>query len=349
MIQAATASTHAQIKHRITEAGLSWDSLGTNLEKKPSCVPRAHCITHFKYVMNGFLTTSRLRFMHEVTVLDCPFCGERNGDTRNHWVACRTLCPLFNDTYGGTTTLVMAYNVFHMQIPLDGREIQLLLAFIHAIWRCRCVIVRGLAFSDDHDLAAHFRSVIEDPWLHGNPTVLSRTERREVRRIPPHLPGDTLVYFFDGASRKTNGGRMASFGAQLRWNGTTIARIAVFIGDATNNEAEYQGALVVLRHALSSGISRVRVYGDSKLVISQLNGVWKCKAPNLVPHYEQGLDLMRRLHHSCEGGELMLAHIYREYNADADSLANIAIDRRISEGVAVVADNWDDPHYHRRS
>ena len=221
--------------------------------------------------------------------------------------------------------------------------------FFNPIWRCRCVIVRRLAFRDNNDLAAHFQSLIEDPWLHGNPSVLSRVERRDARRIPPQLPDDTLVYFFDGASCKPNDGRMASFGAQLRWNGTTIAKIAVFIGDAPNNEAEYQGALVVLRHALSRDISRLRVYGDSALVVSQLNGVWKCKAPNFVLHYEEGLDLMRPLHWPCEGGEFSLAHIYREYNADADSLANLAIDRRISEGVAVVADNWDDPHYRPRA
>ena len=106
---------------------------------------------------------------------------------------------------------------------------------------------------------------------------------------------------------------------------------------------------MILRHALSRGISRVRVYADSKLVVSQLNGVWKCKAPNLVLHYEEGLDLMRRLHWSCEGGDFILAHIYGEYNADADSLASLTIDRRISEGAAVVSDNWDDPHYRPRA
>ena len=74
--------------------------------------------------------------------------------------------------------LYLMRQTFHMQVPLDGRELQLLLAFIHAIWRCRCAVVRGCVFTDARDLTAHFRSLIDDPWLHGNPAVLSRAERR---------------------------------------------------------------------------------------------------------------------------------------------------------------------------
>ena len=51
-----------------------------------------------------------------------------------------------------------------------------------------------------------------------------------------------------------------------------IARVAVYLDDATNNEAEYQGALAVLQHAVSMQYTRVLVYGDSKLIVSHLNG-----------------------------------------------------------------------------
>ena len=190
-------------------------------------------------------------------------------------------------------------------------------------------------------MSVHFRSIVEDPWLQGHSFVLSRAELRTSRSRAPELPGNTLIYFFDGASRKNGDGRLASFGVVLRIDGVTIARLAVFLGDCTSSEAEYQGVLAVLRHALSLRCSRVCIYGDSKLVISQLNGTWKCKAENLGPLYEQGLGFVRRMHEVCGGGSFTLNHIYREFNADADSLANVALDQRTPASNVVVSDNWD--------
>ena len=138
---------------------------------------------------------------------------------------------------------------FHLQVPLDGRK---LLAFMHAIWRCRCVILRGYEFDYYPDLINHFRSIVEDPWLHGDLAVLSRAERRSRRSAAPSHPRETYIYFFDGASRQSNGARSASFGALLRFSNVVIARVAVFLDDATNNDVEYQGALTVLQHAVSA-------------------------------------------------------------------------------------------------
>jgi ribonuclease HI len=161
-----------------------------------------------------------------------------------------------------------------------------------------------------------------------------------LRSRVPNLPGDSLVYYFDGASRKAEGGRSASFGALLRVDGVTVARYAVYLGDRTNNEAEYAGILAVLQHAVLQRSTRVCIYGDSKLVISQLTGEWKCKASNLVANYEIGLDLVRQLHDKCASGFLRLSHIYREFNADADSLANVALDQRTASDAVIVSDAW---------
>jgi ribonuclease HI len=278
--------------------------------------------------------------MDEVVVADCPFCGLGSGDDRRHWVNCSVLKHIFNELYEGSTALVMDQESFHLQVPLDGRELQQFFAFMHAIWRCRCVILRGYEFNYLQDLVDHFRSIVEDPWLHGNPVVLSRVERRTLRSIAPSLPSDTYIYFFDGASRNQEGTRSASFGALLRYNNIVIARVAVFLNDATNNEAEYQGALAVLQHAVSMQYNRILVYGDSKLIVSQLNGVWRCKANNLTVFYEQGLALVRRLHETCADNAFGLAHVYREFNADADSLANVGIDRRTRATAVVVNDGW---------
>ena len=131
-----------------------------------------------------------------------------------------------------------------------------------------------------------------------------------------------------------------TFGGILRYNNIVIARVAVYLDDATNNEAEYQGALAVLQHAASMQYTRIRVYGDSKLIVSQLNGIWRCNANNLIAFYEQGLALVRRLHETCTDNGFGLAHVYREFNADADSLANVGIDRRSHATAVVVNDGW---------
>jgi ribonuclease HI len=129
----------------------------------------------------------------------------------------------------------------------------------------------------------------------------------------------------------------------LRVGGVTIARYAVYLGDWTNNEAGYAGILAVLQHAVLQRASRICIYGDSKLVVSQLTGAWKCKASNLVANYELGLELVRQLHQRCASGYLLLGHVYREFNADADSLANVALDQRSAGETVVVSDAWYGP------
>ena len=190
------------------------------------------------------------------------------------------------------------------------------------------------------DLRVHFRSIVEDPWLHGHPVVLERSERRVLRSRAPNLPGNSLAYYFDGTSPKAEGGRSASFRALLRVDGVTVARYAEYLGDRTNNDAEYAGILAVLQHAALQRSTRICIYGDSKLVISQLTGIWKCKASNLVADYEQGLELVRQLHVRCASGFLSLGHVYQEFNADADSLANVALDQRAAGETVVVSDSW---------
>ena len=84
------------------------------------------------------------------------------------------------------------------------------------------------------------------------------------------MPLNTAVYFFDGAFRAPRAagqGLDASYGALLRVNGVVQARIAVRVGDKTNNEAEYLGVLEVLRHAANSRYHRVCIYGDSMKVV----------------------------------------------------------------------------------
>ena len=67
-------------------------------------------------------------------------------------------------------------------------------------------------------------------------------------------------------------------GALMQVDGITVIRSAVFLGDCTNNEAEYQGALAVLRHALTMRCTRIHLFGESEWVVNELTGAWKCKS-----------------------------------------------------------------------
>ena len=109
MMKAAAVDTQAELERRIVAASLSWEPLKAkaNLEGLPSCVPRGHRITFFKYLLNGLLTTARLRFIDEVIVRDCPFCGLDSCDDRQRWVTCSVLKSIFRELYEGNTALVM--------------------------------------------------------------------------------------------------------------------------------------------------------------------------------------------------------------------------------------------------
>ena len=66
------------------------------------------------------------------------------------------------------------------------------------------------------------------------------------------------------------------------------------------------------------------------LVVKQLNGIWACRATHLVPMYEYGLRLVRELQERDTVIHVVIEHVYREYNGEADSLANQALDDYIS-------------------
>ena len=93
----------------------------------------------------------------------CSFCSEAEADDRRHWVRCPVIRRVFAELYGDIASASVSHDCFHLQVPLDGREIQLVFAFTHAIWRCRCTIVRWLSFQGFADMCAHFRSIAGDP------------------------------------------------------------------------------------------------------------------------------------------------------------------------------------------
>ena len=89
-----------------------------------------------------------------------------------------------------------------------------------------------------------------------------------------------MTGYFDGASRGNPGD--AGAGAWLDGgDGSAVWETASYLGRKTNNEAEYNAAILLLKAARERGVTRLTVRGDSKLVVSQLSKQWKINLPHL--------------------------------------------------------------------
>lgn len=100
---------------------------------------------------------------------------------------------------------------------------------------------------------------------------------REQHPDHDYSESDTWVASFDGASKGNPG--PSSVGATLRCNDTIIEKTCSFIGNATNNVAEYRALEAALDLAEEEGINSLTIKGDSQLIINQLTGDWNANNP----------------------------------------------------------------------
>lgn len=99
-----------------------------------------------------------------------------------------------------------------------------------------------------------------------------------------------------------------------------MARISRRIGHATNNQAEYQAIIAALELAVRLGAWQVTLNSDSELVVRQIKGEYRVKKAVLKPLHQQVKELQSRLE------KLSINYIPREFNTEADSLTNRALD-----------------------
>lgn len=125
------------------------------------------------------------------------------------------------------------------------------------------------------------------------------------------------VGYFDSCCK----GNPGPSGAGWLWmlNGRIRAFGHTYVSDnCTNNEGEHTALIELLKSAPPTRLN-ITIRGDSKLVIMQVQGKWKCKAPHLQKFIDKSKSLLRP--------GMMLEHVPREQNTDADFLSNIAIKR----------------------
>ena len=122
----------------------------------------------------------------------------------------------------------------------------------------------------------------------------------------------------DGGSRGNPG--PAGYGVRIERADGTVLELKESLGIATNNVAEYNGLLAALRWALEHGVTRLHVRSDSELLVKQMKGEYRVKNQGLQPLYEEARRLIGQI------GRVTFEHVRREFNKDADRLANEAMD-----------------------
>ena len=126
-----------------------------------------------------------------------------------------------------------------------------------------------------------------------------------------------LILYCDGACRG-NPGHGAIGGVIKSDTGEILEEISRSIGICTNNIAEYEALIAVLKRAKCMGAKQVTVFTDSELMAKQINGKYAVKSAQLRPLYLQAIQLAAYFE------SFSINHVLRTQNKRADFLANEA-------------------------
>lgn len=142
--------------------------------------------------------------------------------------------------------------------------------------------------------------------------IHSSIDAREKKRFTMHI---------DGAARNNPG--PAGIGVVVvAESGKTIKEYQEFIGEETNNVAEYRAFLKALDIAAELGAAQLIVHTDSELLANQMNGRYRVKNINLLNLYFSAQEKMTQF------DQVVVEQVPREKNRRADMLANMAIDAK---------------------
>ncbi len=131
---------------------------------------------------------------------------------------------------------------------------------------------------------------------------------------------EATTFHVDGGARGNPG--PAGYGVVVKdAHGKIIDRLSEYLGEQTNNVAEYSGLLAALEYASNHHLTRVRVFADSELMVRQMTGHYKVKSPGLQPLFQRAQALAAKI------PDFRIEHVRREFNRGADALANQAMDR----------------------
>ncbi len=130
-----------------------------------------------------------------------------------------------------------------------------------------------------------------------------------------------LALYTDGGARGNPG--PAAWGFVIYQDGQIVAKSHGYLGNTTNNVAEYTACLEGLKYIEQCWGRKhtVQCFADSQLLIEQLNGRYKVKAAHLKP-------LIEKIHDLARAQIVTYQHIPRERNSTADKLVNECLDQQ---------------------
>ena len=130
-----------------------------------------------------------------------------------------------------------------------------------------------------------------------------------------------LTIFSDGGARG-NPGPAGAGAVILDADGKVLAELHEYLGETTNNQAEYRAMIMALKAAKKMSPASVAVFADSELVVKQINGEYRVKDEGLKPLFKELMSLLG------DFSDYKVTHVRREKNKHADKLANKAIDSK---------------------
>ena len=145
---------------------------------------------------------------------------------------------------------------------------------------------------------------------------VERTVQEGTRQI--EVTAD-LVAYVDGGCLGNPG--PSGIGVVISGCDCDPVRIAKWIGHQDNNVAEYVALMEALQFAVSRKARKLHVYSDSEVVVRQMTGEYVCRSPRLYSLHWTCRKLARSLKFS-------ISHVRREFNAEANRLAQVALRRK---------------------
>lgn len=152
--------------------------------------------------------------------------------------------------------------------------------------------------------------------------LLQRNRRLKLEATLPSMAD--IVIHTDGGARGNPG--PAAIGAVIQEDNVVIAQVSSYIGEQTNNWAEYEALIRALEEAKEALGERlkdlsVEVRMDSELIVRQIEGIYKVKEPSLKEQHARARELLDKYMPNVK-----FTHVPREENKEADRLVNEALD-----------------------
>jgi 2-C-methyl-D-erythritol 2,4-cyclodiphosphate synthase len=162
---------------------------------------------------------------------------------------------------------------------------------------------------EDHETTSRSRQIEQ---------LFDESEKTE-RRVK--MKGEIVIYA-DGASRG-NPGPAGAGAVIMDSEGKVIQEISMFLGEMTNNQAEYRALILALGEVTAMRPESVTIYLDSELIVNQINGKYKVKNEGMISLNALVMQQLMTL------SDWTITHVPREKNSKADALANKAIDAKL--------------------